>query len=58
MMDSLLDDVARSTAVAVVEVFAYLLREEEKLLAVEEVERIVRAGLECLAMRKIKPSRN
>jgi len=49
-------DTAKAIARDVVAVFEYLLRDEEKRLAFEEVQRIVREALE--ERQPIKPSQN
>lgn len=49
-------DTAKAIARQVVAVFEYLLRDEEKRLAFEEVQRIVREALE--KRQPIKPSQN
>jgi hypothetical protein len=49
--DSLIHDVAWATAIRIVEVFASLLREEEKRDAFTEVYARVKAGLEHYQIR-------
>jgi hypothetical protein len=52
--DSLIDDVARATAVTIVEVFAPCLREEEQREAFVEVYTRVKAGLERYQLREAR----
>jgi len=58
------NDLARSTASEIVEIFASLLREEERRDAFDEVFARVLAGLECFQRQRpaqsiqIKPSSN
>lgn len=49
-------DTAKAIAREIVAVFEYLLRDEEKRLALEEVQRIVREALG--ERQQIKPSQN
>jgi len=62
--ESLRNDVAHSTAIQIVELFASLLREEEQRDAFVEVYALVLAGFESIetrqlgAINKIRPSQN
>jgi hypothetical protein len=62
--DSVRDDVARSTALHIVELFAGLMREDEQEDAFVEVYAMVQAGLESFeihcqaAVKSIRPSFN